>query len=129
MLVRVSVCLSMCPTCYNCTKALNFKVFRLKDFCRTSEGLLRDFGGSPNINVILNLNLNDATRVLVRKLAVKKKLIRCIFNNLTDIPANDSWLLSRNKISNFKDEMRNCSKLYLEKKFKKSSLRITLLTP
>ena len=26
------VCVSVCHTCYNCTKALNFKVFRLKDF-------------------------------------------------------------------------------------------------
>ena len=33
----------VCHTCYNCTKALNFQVFRLKDFCRTSEGLLKDF--------------------------------------------------------------------------------------
>ena len=36
MLVHVSVC----HTCYNCTKALNFRVFRLKDFWRTFEGLI-----------------------------------------------------------------------------------------
>ena len=41
--VQMSVCVSVCHTCYNCTKALNFKVIRLKDFCRTFEGLLKDF--------------------------------------------------------------------------------------
>ena len=39
MLVSVFVC----HTCYNCTKALNFKVFRLKEFHRTSSGPLQDF--------------------------------------------------------------------------------------
>ena len=34
-----NVSVFVCHTCYNCTKALNFKVFRLKDFLRTSEGL------------------------------------------------------------------------------------------
>ena len=41
--VQMLVCVFVCHTCYNCTKALNFKVFRLKDFCRTSSGLLKDF--------------------------------------------------------------------------------------
>ena len=40
--VSLFVRLSVCHTCYNCSKALNFKVFRLKDFCRTSAGLLKD---------------------------------------------------------------------------------------
>ena len=40
---KVSLCVCVCHTCYNCTKALNFKVFRLKDLWRTSEGLLKDF--------------------------------------------------------------------------------------
>ena len=34
--VQMSVCMSVCHTCYNWTKALNFKVLKLKDFCRTS---------------------------------------------------------------------------------------------
>ena len=38
-----NVSVSVCHTCYNCTKALNFKVFRLKDFWRTSKGLPKDF--------------------------------------------------------------------------------------
>ena len=29
--VQMLVCVSVRHTCYNCTKALNFKVFRLKD--------------------------------------------------------------------------------------------------
>ena len=39
-----NVSLSVCVyhTCYNCTKALNIKVFRLKDFQRTSKGLSKD---------------------------------------------------------------------------------------
>ena len=41
--VQMLVCVSVRHTCYNCTKALNFKVFRLKDFYRTSKGLLKDF--------------------------------------------------------------------------------------
>ena len=38
-----NVSVFVCHTCYNCTKAINFKVFRLKDILRTSEGLLKDF--------------------------------------------------------------------------------------
>ena len=37
--VSMCVCVSVGHTLYNCTKALNFKVFRLKDFRRTSKGL------------------------------------------------------------------------------------------
>ena len=36
------MCVFVCHTCYKCTKALNFKVFRLKDFQRTSKGLPKD---------------------------------------------------------------------------------------
>ena len=41
--VHMSVCMYVCHTYYDCTKALNFKVFWLKDFCRTFAGLLKDF--------------------------------------------------------------------------------------
>ena len=43
MLVRVSVCPCVTLATTVLTKALNFKVFRLNVFCRTSEGLLKDF--------------------------------------------------------------------------------------
>ena len=42
--VQMLVCLCVCHTCYKGTKALNFQFFRLKDFDRTSGGLLKDFG-------------------------------------------------------------------------------------